>query len=70
MEIDKDQIIELLKSRGEGDKADAAESELPGKVDPEQHADLLKKLGIDPSDLLGKLPGGLGDKLGGLGGLG
>ena len=70
MEIDKAQIIELLKSRGEQDKADQADSQLPDKVDPQAHADLLSKLGIDPQDLLGKLPGGLGDIGGKLGGLG
>ncbi len=31
MEIDKSQIIDLLKSRGEQDKASQAESELPEK---------------------------------------
>ena len=59
MEIDKAQIIELLKSRGEQDKADQADSQLPDKVDPEKHSDLLGRLGVDPQDLLGKL-GGLG----------
>lgn len=67
MQIDKDQIIELLKSRGEHDKAAKADQELPGKVDPEADSGLLEQLGIDPQDLLGQLPGGLGDKLGGLG---
>ncbi|WP_159619353.1 hypothetical protein [Arthrobacter zhaoguopingii] len=67
MNIDKSLIIELLKSQGNSDKADKAESELPDTVDTEQHAGLLAKLGINPQDLLGKLPGGLGG-LGGLGG--
>jgi hypothetical protein len=67
MNIDKAQIIELLKSQGNHDKAGQAESELPETVDTEQHAGLLSKLGIDPQDLLGKLPGGLGG-LGGFGG--
>jgi hypothetical protein len=60
MQIDKAQIIELLKSRGEPDKAAQAESALPGKVDTEKHSGLLSELGIDPQDLVGKLPGGLG----------
>jgi hypothetical protein len=70
MEIDKTQIIEMLKSQGDNDKASQAESQLPDKVDPEAHSDLLSKLGIDPQDLIGKLGGlgGLGGKLGGLGG--
>jgi hypothetical protein len=67
MEIDKSQIIELLKSQGDHDKAQQADSQLPDKVDPQEHADLLSRLGIDPQDLLGKLPGGLGG-LGDLGG--
>jgi hypothetical protein len=67
MQIDKSQIIDMLKSRGEEDKAAQAESELPGQVDTDQHADLLEKLGLSPQDLIGKLGGGLGG-LGGLGG--
>jgi hypothetical protein len=67
MQIDKSQIIELLKSRGDHDQAAQAESELPDKVDPQNDAGLLEKLGINPQDLIGQLPGGLGG-LGGLGG--
>lgn len=63
MKIDKAQIIDLLKSQGDQDKAGQAESELPDQVDTDQHANLLEKLGINPKDLLGKLGG-----LGGLGG--
>ncbi|RDV08425.1 hypothetical protein DXK94_19165 [Arthrobacter sp. RT-1] len=67
MQIDKAQILELLRSQGDTDKAAQAETEQPDQVDTDQHAGLLSKLGINPADLLGKLPGGLGDKLGGLG---
>ena len=67
MQIDKSQILEFLKSRGDNDKAAQAETELPDQVDTDQHAGLLSQLGINPAELLGKLPGGLGDKLGGLG---
>lgn len=59
MEIPKDKIIELLRSRGEQDKSEQADSELPDIVDTEKHADLLNKLGIDPGDVLSKLGGGL-----------
>jgi hypothetical protein len=69
MQIPKDQILDLLRSRGEDDKASQADSELPDQVDTEQHAGILEKLGISPQDLLSKLggggaAGGLGDKLG------
>jgi hypothetical protein len=67
VQIDKSQILELLRNQGDHDKAAQADSELPDQVDTDQHAGILSKLGINPADLLGKLPGGLGDKLGGLG---
>jgi hypothetical protein len=60
VQIDKKQIIDMLKSKGEGDKASQAESELPDKVDTEKDSGMLSKLGINPQDLMGKLPGGLG----------
>jgi hypothetical protein len=60
MEIAKDKILQMLRERGADDKVQQAEQELPDQVDPEQHADQLQKLGIDPQDLLG----GIGDRLG------
>jgi hypothetical protein len=64
MEIPKDKILDLLRERGDHAKAERADRELPDRVDPERDKGLLDQLGIDPQDLLGKLPGGLGDKLG------
>ncbi len=60
MQIDKSQIIDMLKSQGEQDKATQADSELPEQVDTDQHQSQLDKLGINPSDLLGKFGGGGG----------
>jgi hypothetical protein len=64
MEIPKEKIIELLRGRGEQERAAQAERELPDQVDTQRHAGLLSKFGIDVQDLAGKLPGGIGDKLG------
>lgn len=64
MDIDKDKVMEMVRSKGDQNKTDQAEKELPDKVDPAQHADLLARFGINPKDLMGKL-GGLGGKLGG-----
>jgi len=61
MQIPKEQILELLRSRGQDDKVAQADGELPDQVDTEQHAGILQKLGIDVGDLVG---GGLGGKLG------
>lgn len=55
IEIPKEKIIELLRERGEHDKAEKAQEQLPDKVDHEEHAGLLAEHGIDPKDLLGKI---------------
>lgn len=60
MQIDKSQIIDMLKSQGDQDKAKQADSELPEQVDTDQHQSQLQKLGINPQDLIGKLGGGGG----------
>ena len=64
MNIDKGQIMELLRSQGDHDKAQQADQELPDQVDTDRDSGLLSKFGIDPMDLVKKLSGG-----GGLGGL-
>ena len=64
MEIPKDKILELLRQRGDNDKVQEADQQLPDQVDPERDKGILDRLGIDPQELLGDLPGGLGDKLG------
>jgi len=69
MKIDKDQILKLIREFGNKDKAGEAEQALPQEVDTDnsEHTALLKKFGLDPAQiqgLLGKLPGGLGGKLG------
>lgn len=64
MNIDKSQIVNLLRSQGKHDEAAQASNELPDKVDPDDnsHKALLSKFGVDPTEVLGKL-GGLGKLL-------
>ena len=64
MNIDKNQILELLRSQGDDTRTRQAEERLPDQVDTDRDAGLLSKLGIDPMDLVKRLGGG-----GGLGGL-
>lgn len=66
VQIDKQQIIEFLKSQGQHDKAQQAQGELPDKVDTDKDSGLLSKFRVDPQALLGGLGrGGLGKALGG-----
>ena len=66
MEFDKDTIVNFLKSQGRHEDAQRADAQLPQTVDHERDAGMLSGLGINPQELLTKLPGGLGDKIGGL----
>jgi hypothetical protein len=55
MQIDKQEIVNLLRERGEHEKANQAEQQLPEKVDHEQHKGLLEQVGVDAQELLTKL---------------
>jgi hypothetical protein len=54
MHIDKQFILEHLREEGQSDKVQHAIDQLPDKIDHEQHAQLLEKLGIDPGALAAK----------------
>jgi hypothetical protein len=67
MQIPKEQILDFLREQGKDDQVGEADQQLPDQVDPEQHAGLLEKFGINPADLLSKFGGGaLGGKIPGL----
>ena len=56
-EIPKNQILQLLHDRGDHEKAEQADQQLPDQVDPGQHNDLLAELGVKPSELIGDIDG-------------
>ena len=60
MRIDKQEIVEALRGRGEDELADHAEAELPQEVDTDDHRAKLDQLGINPMDLLGGVGGTFG----------
>ncbi len=64
MNIDKSQILDLLRSRGNTDQADQAERELPDQVDTDRDRGLLERLGLDIDDILKSLGGGLSGLIG------
>lgn len=63
MQIDKDQVLELLRSKGEPDKVEQADRELPDRMDTDDDVDLLSNYGLGPQEVIAKLGGG---PLGGL----
>jgi hypothetical protein len=52
MEIPKDQILQMLRNRGDYCKAELAEQQLPTRVDPDRHAVQLGRIGIGPQEIL------------------
>ena len=54
MKFDRQFLIDELKKQGQSAKVQQALDELPEKIDHEQHAAMLEKLGIDPGQLAEK----------------
>jgi hypothetical protein len=51
MQIPKELIVKELEKQGKSEQVQKALAELPDKIDHEQHAQMLEKLGIDPGKL-------------------
>lgn len=51
MEIEKDEVVDMLRSRGEHDKAQQVDSALPQHVDTAKDAGLLHNFDINVSEL-------------------
>jgi len=58
MQIDKEQVLQLLRDKGQHEQADQAQQQLPDQVATDQHGDLLSRFNVDPKELLNKLGGG------------
>jgi hypothetical protein len=55
MELDRQEVIDLLRKEGKNEHVQQAMDVLPAKIDHEQHAELLQqKFGIDPGKLAEK----------------
>ena len=50
MQLSKDQVLQLLRDKGQHDQADQAQQQLPDQFDTDQHADLLSKFNLDPKE--------------------
>jgi len=54
MQFDKQFVIDELKKQGKSEQVQHALDQLPEKIDHNQHAALLEKLGLDPGKLAEK----------------
>lgn len=60
MQLDKAEIIEFLKQRGEHSQAEQAEQHLPEQVDTDHQGGLLAQHGISAEELISTFGGDLG----------
>jgi hypothetical protein len=54
MHLDKQFVLDELRKEGSSEQVQHALDQLPEKIDHEQHAELLQKLGLDPGKLVEK----------------
>ena len=58
MKLDKQELLTLLRTQGDNDTADKAESDLPDEIDTDRDGDALDALGLDRTQRMAKLAGG------------
>ncbi len=64
MEISRSELVRVLRTEGDNDTADRAESTLPDEIDTDRDGDALDDLGLDRTQLMAKLAaGGFGTTL-------
>ena len=58
VEIDRQELVRVLRTEGDNDTADRVEGQLPDRIDTERDADALAAVGLDRTQLMNKLAGG------------
>ncbi|HEX5997218.1 MAG TPA: hypothetical protein VFY84_18925 [Jiangellales bacterium] len=56
MEIDKRKIVQVLHRRGQHDRAEWVDRELPDPVDTTKNAGILATLDLNPADIADPTP--------------
>ena len=58
MEIERAELVRVLRTEGDNDTADKVESGLPERIDTDRDGDALAAAGLDRTQLMAKLAGG------------
>jgi hypothetical protein len=62
--LDKQDLVQMLRAQGDNDVADRAEADLPDRLDTDRDGDALAAVGLDRDELMAKLAaGGLGGSI-------
>jgi hypothetical protein len=61
VELDRQELVRVLRTQGDNDTAERVEAELPDRIDTDRDADALAGVGLDRTQLMATLAaGGLG----------
>jgi hypothetical protein len=64
VQLDKQQLVQMLRAQGDNDAADRAEAGLPDQIDTDRDGDALEAAGLDRDELMAKLAaGGMGGQV-------
>jgi hypothetical protein len=58
VDIDRQELVRVLRTEGDNDTADRVEGQLPDRIDTDRDADALAAVGLDRTQLMNKLAGG------------
>jgi len=56
--IEREKLVQLLRTEGDNDTADEVEAGLPDQIDTDRDGDALAAAGLDRTQLMAKLAGG------------
>jgi hypothetical protein len=58
VQIDKEKLLQVLRTEGDNDTADKVAADLPDEIDTDRDGDALEAIGLDRTQLMAKLAGG------------
>ena len=58
MKLDRQKLVETLRTEGDNDTADRVEAQLPDEIDTDGDSAALEAVGLDRTQLMAKLAGG------------
>jgi hypothetical protein len=58
VQIQKEQLLQVLRTEGDNDTADKVAAGLPDQIDTDRDGDALAAAGLDRTQLMAKLAGG------------
>jgi hypothetical protein len=58
VQLDKQELVRVLRTQGDNDTADKVEAGLPDEIDTDRDAGALERAGLDGTQLMAKLAAG------------